>query len=149
MWFVSENRRTSMPTEGRVTLEFGVGRPRLYALGVHLALDNGECTPVRMMVDTGLDIAVCGPLGEIQSLGDGQGRRASLSGIAGNQVTARVWEGVITLGGVRQTCEVWGIKSAEEWTIGLPIIRAFHMLIAEDVTVPHGFHLRPPPLHPP
>lgn len=119
----------------------------------YLALDlsNGTHEIGEAVLDTGCDVPLYGPRRDVEHLIDEaelrQGKK--MTGITGHSVPCEVFTAHLNIAHQVVPVEVYVSEGAPAWILGLPVLRRFHLLLAEgDRSVSAGSHLRRPPLLP-
>ena len=125
------------PRPSRIALEYSLNGRFLRVSGLRLDLEEGTFELPPAVVDTGLDIALLGP--ERPEWSDARSRSSKIHGIAGQARKTRLREAVVSLLGHPipgeqdvHTIEVKEGTPQQEWIVGLPILRHFHLLLAVD-----------------
>ena len=129
-------------------LHYVAGGRKVRVMGVRLDFAEVTIDIESAMLDTGLDVAVFGPEEDVRSRAiDAPYRHGNIRGIAGKALPTQVRDTTVVLGTLQIPGELYTAPGREEWTLGLPVLRHFHLLLCDgDADVTAGPCLVAPPL---
>ena len=143
------------PRRSRIALFYSSCGRFLRVSGLRLDLEERSFELPPAVVDTGLDIAILGP--ELPEWSDVRSRSSRIHGIAGQARKTRLRAAVVSVDRIPipgehavHTIEMKEGVPEQEWMVGLPVLRHFHLLLAVDRSLSQQDEpwMYPPPLRP-